>query len=120
MTREEATRILEHFRHYFQNIYFEWGGAEEAFDMALQALSAEEALQADTVSREDTVTLNSPISIQADTVSVVRCKDCKHYIVEGITTQYGWCHEYKHSVNEDDYCSYGERQCNYFGERSEE
>ena len=42
--------------------------------------------------------------------SIVRCKDCAHYIVEGITTQYGWCHEYKHSVNEDDYCSYGERR----------
>lgn len=41
---------------------------------------------------------------------LVRCKDCKHYIVEGITTQYGWCHEYKHSVDEDDYCSYGERK----------
>lgn len=41
---------------------------------------------------------------------IVRCKDCKHYIVEGITTQYGWCHEYKHSVDEDDYCSYGERR----------
>lgn len=40
--------------------------------------------------------------------TLVRCKDCKHYIVEGITTQYGWCHEYKHSVDEDDYCSYGD------------
>lgn len=45
-----------------------------------------------------------------DAVEVVRCKDCKHYIVEGIATQYGWCHEYKHSVDEDDYCSYGERK----------
>ena len=45
-----------------------------------------------------------------DAVEVVRCRDCKHYIVEGITTQYGWCHEYKHSVNEDDFCSYGERR----------
>lgn len=52
-------------------------------------------------------------------VQVVRCKNCKHYVVEGITTQYGWCHEYKHSVNEDDFCSHGERQCNYFGERRE-
>jgi len=41
---------------------------------------------------------------------LVRCKDCQHYIVEGITTQYGWCHEYKHSVNDDDYCSSGERK----------
>jgi hypothetical protein len=45
-----------------------------------------------------------------DFMPIVRCKDCKHYIVEGITTQYGWCHEYKHSVDEDDYCSYGERK----------
>ena len=45
-----------------------------------------------------------------EVMTVVRCKDCKHYIVEGITTQYGWCHEYKHSVDEDDYCSYGERK----------
>lgn len=44
---------------------------DEAFFMAIEALSA------DTVSREDTVTLNSPISIQADMVSVVRCKDCR-------------------------------------------
>lgn len=45
-----------------------------------------------------------------DAAEVVRCKDCKHYIVEGITTQYGWCHEYKHSVDEDDFCSDGERR----------
>ena len=33
---------------------------------------------------------------------------------EGITTRYGWCHEYKRPVDEDDYCSYGEH-----GEESE-
>ena len=49
-------------------------------------------------------------ALSAEAVQVVRCKDCKHYIVEGITTQYGWCHEYKHSVDEDDFCSYGERK----------
>ena len=50
--------------------------------------------------------LQKPIEIER----IVRCKDCRHYIVEGVTTQYGWCHEYKHSVDEDDYCSYGERK----------
>lgn len=53
---------------------------------------------------------NDVVESKDDVIEVVRCKDCKHYIVEGITTQYGWCHEYKHSVNEDDYCSYGERR----------
>ena len=37
-----------------------------------------EVVLADAVSREDTVTLNSPISIQAEMVAVVRCKDCRH------------------------------------------
>lgn len=41
---------------------------------------------------------------------LVRCKDCKQYIVEGITTRYGWCHENKHPVDEDDFCSMGERE----------
>lgn len=84
MTREEA---IERIKWYFE----EDDGisaediTKEAIDMAIEAL-------------------------QTDAVEVVRCKDCNHYIVEGITTQCGWCHEYKHSVNEDDYCSYGERK----------
>lgn len=70
MTREEAIYRLK-------NMAWLYGSAEreqniEAIDMAI------EALQADTVSREDTVTLNSPISIQADMVAVVRCKDCRY------------------------------------------
>ena len=37
-----------------------------------------------------------------DAVEVVRCKDCKHYKI-GLC--YGW-----HCVEEDDFCSYGERR----------
>ena len=76
---------------------------------------------ADDVSREEYEVLEAYVDTLVDalikngeelaeSVKVVRCKDCKHYIIEGITTQYGWCHEYKHSVDEDDYCSYGERK----------
>lgn len=30
-------------------------------------------------------------ALLVDAVEVVRCKDCKHYSVEGETTQFGWC-----------------------------
>ena len=59
MTKEEAIYRLK-------NMAWLYGSAEreqniEAINMAI------EALQTDAVSREDTVTLNSPISIQAPT-----------------------------------------------------
>lgn len=47
-----------------------------------------------------------------DAVEVVRCKDCRHYAK-------GHCYMYGGQMNDDDYCSHGERQCNYFGEREE-
>ena len=60
-----------------------------------------------------------------DAVEVVRCKDCKHWREET-----GWCYHHSHFVdskggfchpwestdwkmlNEDDFCSYGERKDN--------
>ena len=50
-------------------------------------------------------------SISADVVSVVRCKDCRHYREVG-ATHYGVCYERPNvitSQKDDDYCSYGER-----------
>jgi hypothetical protein len=69
MTREEARQGLQGYSLFIAD------GTElkEALNMAIEALSS------DTISREDTVTLNSPISIQAEMVAVVRCKDCKWY-----------------------------------------
>ena len=103
MTREEAIYRLK-------NMAWLYGSAEreqniEAIDMAI------EALQTDAVSRKDTVTLNSPISIQAEMVSVVRCKDCIHY--SKVTKNYGICHERPNVITSqkaDDFCSYGERR----------
>lgn len=60
-----------------------------------------------------------------DAVEVVRCKDCKHWHEET-----GWCNQHSHFIgekgeachpwesndwkmlNEDDFCSYGERKDN--------
>ena len=102
MTRDEAITRLK-------NMAWLYGSAEreqniEAIDMAISAL------QADTVSREDTVTLNSPISIQADMVSVVRCKDCLQKHIGGSVTHYYWCDRWDMEVDDTDYCAWGERK----------
>lgn len=65
MTREEVIDILMLRRDCYDEL-------SEALAMAIEALSA------DSVSRKDTVTLNSPITIQAEMAPVVRCKDCRH------------------------------------------
>lgn len=115
MEREEAIRIIETvFQDEYVYKYYD-SITHQALNMAI------EALQADAVSRKEYEEVKAYMDTLVDafiedgeelaeSVNVVRCKDCKHYIVEGITTRYGWCHEYKHSVDEDDYCSYGERR----------
>lgn len=54
----------------------------------------------------------------ADVIEVVRCKDCKHYVLHTLfgRTQ-GWCERLcdkfdkslAHGTEGDDFCSYGER-----------
>lgn len=47
----------------------------------------------------------------ADVVEVVRCKDCFYRrIANDGMTHYYWCDTIQNSVNDDDYCSYGERK----------
>lgn len=43
-----------------------------------------------------------------DVVEVVRCRDCKHYD-SGTCNHFGY-YTYAPDVDEDDYCSYGERR----------
>lgn len=57
-----------------------------------------------------------PSSVDA-VAHVVRCKDCRHGQYDA--THY-FCSEHYHKVYADDFCSHGERQCNYFGERRKE
>lgn len=59
------------------------------------------------------------IAPTADVVEIVRCKDCKHYVLHTLfgRTQ-GWCERLcdefdkslAHGTEEDDYCSHGERE----------
>lgn len=49
-------------------------------------------------------------ALSADTVEVVRCKDCKHYSVEGKTTQFGWCNALEMPTDEQRFCADGERK----------
>lgn len=51
---------------------------------------------------KDTPTINA--------VEVVRCKECKHYSIEGETTQFGWCGYWNKPTDEMRYCSDGERR----------
>lgn len=44
----------------------------------------------------------------ANVVKVVRCKDCEHYD-KGGCKHFGY-HTYTPDVDEDDFCSYGERK----------
>lgn len=56
----------------------------------------------------------------ADVVEVVRCKDCKHSYINSFSAQSGvalckfWSNRAEGNnlvVQQDDYCSYGERRC---------
>ena len=110
MKREEAIERFENVKanalvqkasgvsEYWQN---EIDGTIEAIDMAI------EALQADAVSLTGTMKyLTKPHNY----CEVVRCKNCRHYLIDEFTATTGWCYEIKNSVNEDDFCSYGERR----------
>ena len=66
-----------------------------------------EVPSAEAVSREDTVTLNSPISIPADMVAVVRCKDC---VYKQYDVTHNFCEINYHKCYDDDFCSWGERR----------
>ena len=45
------------------------------------------------------------VATSVDFVEVVRCKDCKHHI-------YDACMQLMSGMDNDDYCSYGERRAN--------
>ena len=99
MTREEAIEQLQNCKGLILQDGKDWFDVRdlEVLDMAIEALTV-------AVSREDTVTLNSPISIQAEMVSVVRCKDCRHI---GLFSCPLADNEFQ---KDDDYCSWGERK----------
>ena len=125
MTREEAIRRLK-------NMAWLYGSAErephiEAIDMAIEALTLANLKSkfesADAVSREEYEEIKAYMDTLVDafiedgkelaeSVKVVRCKDCKWYkkIVE--KSKSGLCHYdlVARCLHDEDYCSHGERR----------
>lgn len=114
MTREEAKEILTHNWTRVDNPNYTYEELDEAFHMAIEALKADALLEQEIdfhkkVSRieaEKVVDLEHEF---ADMVSVVRCKDCRQYYPYDLTKTYGWCCESKTIIEEDEFCSRGER-----------
>lgn len=74
---------------------------KEAMEMAIEALQ--------TIDNCDQCEWCCP-SDGIPTIHAVRCKDCKHYSIEGETTQFGWCGYWNEPTEEMRYCSDGERR----------
>lgn len=66
-------------------------------------------LPQDRILHIDTEIVDGKINVTTEWQGeLVRCKNCKHYLIDGFDATTGWCYEIKNSVYEDDYCSYGE------------
>ena len=108
MTREEAIYRLKNTA---------WLGTDEDREQTEQAVDmAIEALSADTVSRDVHVGIVNELvkrieELKADSVKVVRCKDCRYRFYDEPNDCY-MCdrHEYGESFEDDDFCSWGERR----------
>ena len=67
-------------------------------------------LPQDRILHIDTEFKNDKVNIIAEWQGeLVRCKDCKHYSVEGKTTQFGWCNALEMPTDEQRFCADGER-----------
>ena len=49
-------------------------------------------------------------TVSAEAVEVVRCKDCKDYDGGEVEHEYERCRYFWSAVEEDDFCSYGEKR----------
>lgn len=68
-------------------------------------------LPQDRILHIDTEIVDGKVNVTAEWQGeLVRCKDCRHYIKEDITANWGWCCEFKGTFVETDFCSYGERK----------
>lgn len=93
--------------------YIDADGLANVKFVAIKGGKTEEAYRTGWNGAIECIIENAPT---ADVVEVVRCKDCRHGQYDA--THY-FCSEHYHKVYADDFCSHGEIQCNYFGERKE-
>ena len=114
MTREEAIQEFQNVKDLIRQDGKDWFDERdlELIDMAIEALHREEAEEKGYCHRI------RPSNVEV----VVRCKDCRWFKQDSSPVGYGYCdgRMVGREVDYNDYCSYGERQCNYFGERREE
>lgn len=128
MTREEAINELAKYTVFIPAKEV----LTEVFDMAIEALSAEST--GELISKADAIALLTKIVFDeppyfdsetlckkyaeeqinmlpsADTVEIVRCKDCKHYSSDGGALMI--CEVSEMNTNDNDFCSLGEREQN--------
>lgn len=112
MTREEAKEILTHNWTRVDNPNYSESELDEAFLMAIEALSA------DTVSREEYEEVKAYMDTLVDafiedgeelaeSVKVVRCKDCRW---QEECSQFVVLHKFSGVYQEISFCSHGERR----------
>ena len=86
----------------------------EAIDMAIDALSADAARCKECEVKAYTEKLVDAFIEDgeelADSVKVVRCKDCKHRDEKCGMGEHRWCKILKMSTVPNDFCSYAERR----------
>lgn len=110
MTRDEAIKIIDCYDLGFYDL----SGAKipadklaDAFDMAIESLSADEEKENGTFVNRDNCNFNCNDSNRT-LVEVVRCKNCIHYESDGGALMV--CSDTGVVVDDDDFCSYGERR----------
>lgn len=107
MTREEAIKELQLIAKITM-----WNDRREAVEMAINALAVYPQYKWE---RDVALSQLEEYGIgfaekKRDMVEVIRCKECKHYSVEGKTTQFGWCNALEMPTDEQRFCSDGERK----------
>ena len=118
MTREEAIEILKEYRTIVMNCL---EAETPAFDMAIEALSADAILtkiQIDDIDKAkassqllDDLAVDMVNAMGKRIVEVVRCKDCRWWQDNNNGYPHANCHWCEtETPDEDDFCSLGERR----------
>ena len=121
MTREEAKEILTHNWTRVDNPNYSESELDEAFFMAIEALSADATVAKIKIDDIDKAKTSSQLlddlavdmvkAMGKRIVEVVRCKDCIHWKADNEVFELGFCCVFPQKwVAETFYCADGERR----------
>lgn len=107
MTREEAKELLLHILMTYEpkdqyGDYDDPEPYEQALTMAIEALQT-----ADKVNERY---LSLMMKAYSEKPVIVRCKDCRYRELDGEITHFWLCRINERSVDDDDFCAWGERK----------